>query len=270
MNARSRTSRVVPAVAIAISTLGFFGLAPRGHAQVQDEIAMTDGYGVPGSLVTLQVLLDNDAICQGFAFGVCHDATQLQLVEVVRGETTEVLDPDFETVQEYVDGFTSGVVISFLGAVQLPPGDGLELYVPTYEILDDFASSTTVEFCDTLGKPPVATVIVHEGQSIVPEQFAGTVTLGAVYRRGDTNSDGNIDIADVIFLESYLFTGGAEPSCLATVDVNDDMQLDIADSISLLSWLFSGGTIPAEPFAACGLDADTPVSCHSFPGDLCP
>lgn len=267
MDERSPRSRTLASVA-TFALVGLVLSTPVA-AQIQDEITVTDGLGAPGSFVSLQVLLDNDAICQGFAFGACHDPTKLGLVDVMRGETTILLNPDFEGVDEYVDGFISRVVISFLGAVQLPPGDDLELYVATYEVLAGSTTSTTVEFCDTLGDPPVETVIVHEGESVVPEQFAGTVTIGAFYRRGDTNADGNVDVGDVIFLESYLFIGGAEPACLATVDVNDDTQLDIADSISLLSWLFSGGAVPPEPFTACGLD-DTPIPCSSFTGDLCP
>ncbi|MCA8962834.1 MAG: dockerin type I repeat-containing protein, partial [Planctomycetes bacterium] len=64
--------------------------------------------------------------------------------------------------------------------------------------------------------------------------------LGIGFVRGDANSDGEVDISDVIFSLSYLFTEGDDPACFATGDANHDGEIDISDSIYLLSYLFQG------------------------------
>jgi|GEM_PF-1279644 len=95
---------------------------------------------------------------------------------------------------------------------------------------------------------------------------------GQQFKRGDGNGDSVVDIADPIYVLSFLFTGGPDPSCYSTADGNDDGLIDIADPIFLLGHLFTGtGPLPA-PFQACGEDP-TPDSltcivyapCGTFP-----
>ncbi len=89
---------------------------------------------------------------------------------------------------------------------------------------------------------------------------------GQAFVRGDANTSGRIDIADAIFVLSYLFARGTAPSCLDTADANDDGRNDIADAIRTLTHLFAhGGPLPL-PFGGCGADptADD-LSCASYP-----
>ena len=86
--------------------------------------------------------------------------------------------------------------------------------------------------------------------------------------RGDANGDGatTLTIADVLFLNDYLFNGGAEPPCHMAADANDDDTLGLADSIFILDYLFNAGLQPPAPFPSCDVDpADTginpPLSC---------
>jgi hypothetical protein len=77
--------------------------------------------------------------------------------------------------------------------------------------------------------------------------------------RGDANEDSNeevvlVNVADVIFMLSNLFTGGPSPECFNAADVNDDEIFNIADPIFLLSYLFAMGPPPPLPFPDAGLD----------------
>ncbi len=74
------------------------------------------------------------------------------------------------------------------------------------------------------------------------------------FRRSDTNSDGKTDIADAIFILTYLFRNGPEPTCLATADTNGDDAVDIGDAIKILGYLFSHQPAPPAPFENCGTD----------------
>jgi len=63
--------------------------------------------------------------------------------------------------------------------------------------------------------------------------------------RGDSNSDGIVDIADPLFSLAYLFGQGPSPVCMDAADANDDGKIDISDAIATLDFLFAGGTLPA-------------------------
>ncbi len=91
--------------------------------------------------------------------------------------------------------------------------------------------------------------------------FQGTST----FVRGDSNADGNVDLADAISLLVGLFESGPIP-CDDSSDVDDDGILGIADPIVLLSFLFQGDDQPVGPYPSCGNDptADT-LGCGSFP-----
>ena len=85
---------------------------------------------------------------------------------------------------------------------------------------------------------------------------------GALFVRGDGNSDGSINLTDGVIPLLYLFSGGDAPSCVDAADTNDTGAIEITDAIIIFSWLFSGGAAPAPPTpsgagyttADCGVD----------------
>ena len=89
-----------------------------------------------------------------------------------------------------------------------------------------------------------------------------------LFRRGDTNADGMVNIADVVRALGFLFSGQPDPTCLSTTDCNDDGVIDISDPVALLGYLFGSSSLPA-PGEICGLDPTTDsLSCISY--DACP
>ena len=84
----------------------------------------------------------------------------------------------------------------------------------------------------------------------------------AAYIAGDSNSDGKINLADVIFIVNALFRGGPQPACPAAADVNGDDFFDLSDATALIEYEWMGGSAPVGP-AACD-DAQpeiTPEEC---------
>ena len=77
---------------------------------------------------------------------------------------------------------------------------------------------------------------------------------GNLFKRGDANNDGVVNVADPIALLGYLFLGGAAPSCLDAADANDDGVLNIEDPIGMLNYLFLGGEKPKPFFEVKGKD----------------
>jgi hypothetical protein len=87
-----------------------------------------------------------------------------------------------------------------------------------------------------------------------------------LFRRGDADADGIVNITDGIFLLAFLFAGQAEPPCSAAGDTDASGNLSITDAIFLLNHLFMGGVPPPAPYPDCGPDpAPAGPGCRSYP-----
>jgi hypothetical protein len=157
--------------------------------------------------------------------------------------------------REYIEGSFDPVTMT--GTVSL-------LEFTDVDVSDKFLSITGSPFClfgnPYDSNPTVSAIEVLPASGPPPELF----------KRGDTNNDNTINIADAIFLLGHLFGGGPAPTCQDTADANDDGGMNIADAISVLGHLF-GGTGPLKPpFGACGPDptADTLPACNYPPCKL--
>jgi hypothetical protein len=97
------------------------------------------------------------------------------------------------------------------------------------------------------------------------------VQAPARFRRGDANDDGEVSLADAVFVLDGLFLGWSHARCLAASNANGDAAVDLSDAVYVLGYLFLGNPAPPEPFGDCGpspfeVDADlgcvrTPRSC---------
>jgi hypothetical protein len=89
--------------------------------------------------------------------------------------------------------------------------------------------------------------------------------------RGDTNTDGAVDVSDAVATLGVLFLGQGEFACEDAADSNDDGSVDISDVVATLGVLFLGqGEIPLPGMHGCGPDP-TPddLTCDTPPAS-CP
>jgi|GEM_PF-3318872 len=80
-----------------------------------------------------------------------------------------------------------------------------------------------------------------------PLSNEASVSFSCCVLRGDVNRNGTgPDIADLVYLVSFMFSGGPAPPCLEEADINGDGSLlpDITDLVYLVSYMFSGGPPP--------------------------
>lgn len=93
------------------------------------------------------------------------------------------------------------------------------------------------------------------------------VFLPKRFVRGDCIADGQLEIADALFLLNYLFVPlFPVPVCLDACDADDNGVNAIADALYILYYLFSGGAFPPPPFPLCGEDLTTDsLGCSSYP-----
>jgi hypothetical protein len=88
-----------------------------------------------------------------------------------------------------------------------------------------------------------------------------------LFRRGDSDASGALNITDAIFTLSHLFLSGPAPGCRDAADSDDDGTLQITDAVYALNRLFGGGpTLPPPGSESCGPDptGDT-LDCASYP-----
>jgi hypothetical protein len=129
----------------------------------------------------------------------------------------------------------------------------------------DITSGTSTD-CNSNGVPDECDIASGASKDRNGDQIPDECQA-PIFHRGDPNNNGDIDIADAVYLLSYLFADGAAPTCMESGDVNNSGDIDIADGISVLSFMFADGLPPADPgptMSPCGSDPDEPGS----PSDL--
>jgi hypothetical protein len=68
-----------------------------------------------------------------------------------------------------------------------------------------------------------------------------------LFKCGDANADGGVDVVDVTYMVAYLFKNGPEPIPYEAGDVNLDGEVTVSDAVYLISYLFKNGPPPCEP-----------------------
>lgn len=223
-----------------------------------------------GSTFDANVVFDNVGPndVDGCSYGLCHDGTKLTMDSFVDSALIQTVNggnpPGFgsTTIVDPAQGGTQGIVVDLFGINKIPPGVGYELIDITYTVVAPSDDTTTLSFCDTLGAPPVAVVIVIAGGSIVPTLMQTQLSLitfsAPEFVRGECNGDQVYDIADAIWLLNMLFQGGPMATCLEACDANNDGTVDSADATFTLTYQLLLGPPPPAPFPDCGTDPETP------------
>lgn len=128
--------------------------------------------------------------------------------------------------------------------------------------LPDDARLTHICFSNLTATPDAPCVIGFQNNCELVDEFGDPINLvttdgsvacdagGCCVMRGDVNHDGAelIDIADLLYLIDYMFTGGPEPVCFdeADIDASETEPLDIGDLVYLIDFMFTGGPAPVE------------------------
>ena len=71
-----------------------------------------------------------------------------------------------------------------------------------------------------------------------------TVARSYGYTIGDPTGDGNIDLADLVFLINYIYKGGPAPNPWQTCDLTCDAQVGLDDVVFLINYLYKNGPAP--------------------------
>jgi hypothetical protein len=100
--------------------------------------------------------------------------------------------------------------------------------------------------------------VIHRMVGIDPPECAGVIIdpPGPVFRRGDADGNGVVQLTDAITVLGFLFQGTAAPGCFDAADADDNGAVQLTDAITVLGFLFQG--TPAPPFPG-PIDCDEDV-----------
>ena len=202
-----------------------------GGAGAQDTSFNTGSGTVPeGGSGTLSLTMDNSGQeIAGWSLGVCNDPAIATVNAANSGADTETSKngspPDFNQISTFADGATQGVVLCFTGCAVVTDVSGFEMLTVDYQGVAEGQSD--IAFCDSLGTPPVATVIVVNGASLAPTQNGGTLDVVGVpdpeygYSAGNASAnynpaDGNANASVGISITETDFSGLGAPFPNAT------------------------------------------------------
>jgi hypothetical protein len=132
---------------------------------------------------------------------------------------------------------------------QLPSGwsavdDHLPLSYPVNvpdSILYRICAPTSVNLGDTAA----VYLYVYSKGNRIPTRFVNAV--GITSRTGDCDANCIVNISDVVYIISYIFSDGPAPKPCQSGDVNCDGIVNISDAVYLVSYIFSGGPPPCLP-----------------------
>ncbi len=91
-----------------------------------------------------------------------------------------------------------------------------------------------------------------------------------VYKRGDINGDGCVNVADALMLQPIL-SGTISPpfNCRDAADANGDLSINLADMVFLLAFCRTGGPPPPAPGPyQCGTTSGG-LGCAAYPLTAC-
>ncbi len=111
-----------------------------------------------------------------------------------------------------------------------------------------------------------STVLCLDVARAQDDEGGGAVTS---FKRGDANTDGKINIADIIFIIMNRLLAQVSP-CMDAADLNDDASVNIADAVYLAQYYFRQGPPPKAPFPGCGSDPTTTDSLDCASYSACP
>jgi hypothetical protein len=115
----------------------------------------------------------------------------------------------------------------------------------TWEELPLIPSGTMISYTGDANL--VAAQAANDGVTIMTTQILGSGSCCQMRGNVDGQGPGQIDIADLIYMVTFMFQEGPPPPCMSEADVNGDGSdnPDIADLIHLVQFMFQDGPAPA-------------------------
>lgn len=218
--------------------------------QQTDRMILGSGSAYPGDTVSVPLFFDNTLPASGITCKIVFDSTLLSIQNV-------------ETIGTRLESWTQVHPVVKPGALFLHAMPNYLEEPPQEQALSaEFGTLVKIDFLVSDQAPagimiPVGfqnypywqlywghyNAYTQDGMDFIqPTTVSGWIFTDVI--TGDANSDGIIDISDIVYLINYLFAGGPAPEPLELGDTNCDGIVDIADVVYLINHLFADGPPP--------------------------
>jgi hypothetical protein len=221
------------------------GLASAGDTAYRwattDELVLVPTSAHPGDVVSVPVWLSNSKNVSGTTFKIVFDSSLLSVEGVDTSQTRietwaeihPVINPSGLFFFAYPDWWTIPRSISCIRS-----GEGVLINI-NFKVNADAPSGTSIPitFETEPNEGHYNSYTDTTGLTLVqPSTIPGRIFTNVI--SGDANSDGMVDVADVVYLVNYLFRRGVPPNPLSLGDFAHDGQVDVADVVGLVNFLF--------------------------------
>ncbi len=151
---------------------------------------------------------------------------------------------------------TTPPALSCIDVVNFMQGDAVILPQPSFS---DVCSAVTLSNNQPKILPVGVTPVTWKardtaGNTAQCVTVVNVTSKEPLFKRGDSNGNGKVDISDPINTLNFLFLGTGKLECKDAVDANDDNKTDISDAVYTLNFLFSNGGIIKPPYPDQGVD----------------
>ena len=212
----------------------------------------------------------------GLANGGEHRFTVLSDTIAVEYENDSSRAGDFRLVVDAADGEAESRSVHVFGPFRLPAGACQRATIvdwPAAQTLRcdvDLDGDGEFDVSEMVGGQTCGgseDVRIDSDGDGFPDECASAREL---FRRGDCNADGRLNLSDAQCTLDFLFRGVGDLACVDAADANDDGRLDLSDAVFKLAFLFLGGPAPSAPGSSeCGADPTSDaLSCGRSPA--CP
>ncbi len=208
-----------------------------------DELRLVSSSAHPGELVSVPVWLSNSINAWGTTFKLVFDESALSVERVEIAQTRiaewEEVNPVINPGELFFLAFVN-LLPSEGGYPSIGSGEGILVRVD-FRVDESVPSGTflpiTFEAVEALGHYNSYTDTT--GLTFVqPPTVSGWIFTDVI--SGDANSDGIVDVADLVYVINYLYRGGMPPSPVSLGDFNQDGEVNLADLVALINYLFRG------------------------------
>ena len=208
----------------------------------------------------------SDIPLYGYSFGLLFDPATLTVTEVTWEGAVATEPAFFHGMFDNSRGEIGyGCILDYGPGFEnvIPAGQDIALARIVVDVTPDIDTTTVLAFGEPLivpGRPVKNVITTSQGFSEFPDLVPGTLTItpavtgDEIFIRGDSNSDGRVDLSDPINVLDFLFAGTESPKCFDAADGNDDGRIDLADAIFLLGFFFAGGPRIPIPYPDRGFD----------------
>jgi hypothetical protein len=191
----------------------------------------------------------------GYELAMYYDASKIEFIDVtLEGTVADYIGTEWNVYwlsnDSVVPGYVVASAVTFGVEDLIPIGSG-KLFKLIVNILGEAPEGdTTLDLAQNVGPlPSYCSFSDVYGTVIFPDLIDGILTIVPPLC-GDSNGDGAIDVADVMFLINYLFTGTAAPNPLCVGDATGDGIVDSGDVLYIINYLFTGTSGPVDD--CCG------------------